>query len=122
MLNLLALLVIAVSILLAGFALLREQRKQASPVRSEAPRGRSVVFDPAAARPAILPEFDPNREALLVQMPAKQVADLDPADFATRPIADGSGQDILFRNRVLLRLPGISTSRRVDLFVEPSQV
>ncbi len=122
MLNLFALLIIAISILLAVFALLREPRKQAAPVCSEKPRGWSVIFDPTAAGPAILPEFDPGKEALLVQMPARQVANLNPAEFSTRPIAGGTGQDILFRNRVLLRLPGISASRRVDLFVEPSQI
>ncbi|NDR57769.1 hypothetical protein [Aliiruegeria sabulilitoris] len=118
MLNVLALAIIAVSIVFAAITLIREQRERSPVERARARSGRAVTFDPKAMRPAILSEFDPGCESLLVQLPAELVAALDPADFATRPIADGTGQDILYRNRVLLRLPHISANRHVELHIE----
>ncbi|SDI86901.1 hypothetical protein [Aliiruegeria lutimaris] len=118
MLNVITLAIIAISISLAAIALIREQRGNSSHGRAKSQSGRSVTFDPNAAQPAILSGFDLCSNALLLQLPAEQVAALVPTDFATRPITDGTGQDILYRNRVLLRLPHVSANRHVELHIE----
>lgn len=112
--------VIGLVIFLAMIALLRERALLARhDMSGNRARAIPLAVSPKAEKPVRLDNFDPGREALLVQIPEVVARNLDPADFVTRPNAAGEGQELLFRNRVLVDLPKIGSQRRIDLYVEP---
>ncbi|PRY21760.1 hypothetical protein CLV78_10829 [Aliiruegeria haliotis] len=127
MLNLVALGIIAFSIVLAAYGLVREHagnplvfrfpfaRRPSKPVDVARP---GVLIALAGADPATLDGFDPRSEALIVQLPAEEVNDVESGYFETRPGCDGVGQDILFQNRVLVHLPDVPPTRKVELYIE----
>ncbi|MFV0336575.1 MAG: hypothetical protein ACK5JR_21205 [Tropicimonas sp.] len=113
-----ALGIIALSILWVIVSLLRERVAEARIARVGNAGASSVLLDPGAA-PVILSDFDPDQEALLVQLPAGVVDDVSSEDFAFRESPDGEGQELLFRDQVFLCLPNVAPSRQIDIFVEP---
>lgn len=117
MFELLPLAIVALSIALAAASLLGE-RLDGLQLAAGSPDG-GLPLDPYVGEAVTLSGFDPRAEALLVQLPQEVFEDIDHADFATRPARNGAGQELLFRDRLLLRLPDLAPQQRIDLFVEP---
>ncbi len=108
--------VVIVSVLVSSF------RERAAEERiSEAARlgTNTVILDPDARSPLVIASFDATREALLVQLPATLAAEVSSEDFATRATPGGHGQELLFRDRVFLRLPNVGPRQRLDIFIAP---
>lgn len=119
MLNLFALGIIGISVCLATITLVREELEalRAKAIRKSG--GKAISLDPCSSSPTTLDGFDPKIEALLVQLPPTEARTVGASDFVTRPLADGKGQELLLNDRVLLRLPGIAASQRIELYIEP---
>ena len=98
-------------------ALWREQ-SLLSRLQDADPGEGGILFD-TARDPATITDFDPRAEALLVQLPAEQMESLVSDDFTMCPSEDGAGQDLMYRNRLVLRLPKLSPRQKIELYVQP---
>ena len=110
-----------IGLAIAG-VLVSSLRERAAETRvSEAGRQgvNTVVLDPDARSPVVLASFDAAHEALLVRLPAALADEVSSEDFATRATPGGRGQELLFRDRVFLRLPNVGPKERLDIFIEP---
>lgn len=68
--------------------------------------------------PITLRGFDPQKEVLLVQLPDGP-RDPDRSEgFSFRSDHFGRGTDLLYRDRVIVRLPDVGQNRNVDVYVE----
>lgn len=135
--HLLTLALITLSIALAIYGLARQYAVagQIPDTPDDAPLARvsedliaqvEMPDRPAVASPAVesdaeaaqIDDFDPAAEAVVLRLPEAEADCCGPEDFATRPALGGTGQEILFRDRILVHLPDVPAERNVDLYIE----
>ncbi|MFD0980506.1 hypothetical protein [Tropicimonas aquimaris] len=126
MLNIIALGIILVAIVLAYTDLLRSTRDVSLSISTSAHRDAAgaprrtpgVALDLSRGVPVTLHGFDPRHEALVVQLSRVASSNNEDSGFAIQPDARGRGLELLFLDRVLVRLPGVPADSDLDLYLE----